>query len=238
MNDSWDVDLVEGQPNMSDGSKVSKESDLETVEDSVEIWDQSRPSTFGFGFEFDDAIETMHDHHKETTVLADARKIDEISRFFRSIVFQVKNYNFFPARAWKNESVTFLDMRADHFDGKGKKRARFEYKLWNALQITRQSPDLYRYVGVIWLSERVIQVNRRLFGDLLRLEKCTSALFNAQGSLPTHGFHELSIKDIQVIGIRTYDDPKDCRFFYRPDGLFRFGSNENDIKGCKYTKPA
>lgn len=153
------------------------------------------------------------------------------------IVLDNEKFMFMPKKSWVSRTIRFNDMRDGHFQGKSSKRVRFEHKLWNALQITKYMPEMYRQIGVIWLNTRVIQVNRMVFGRLLRLGKATSALFNAQGSFPTHGFVELSVREIENMNVKSFGDCSDCRFFHRPDGRFSVLSDETDLDACAYVRP-
>ena len=149
-------------------------------------------------------------------------------------------YNFYPSSVWESREYSFSELCSEHFMMKSNKMVRFQHKLWNALQITRMSPDMYHVVGVLWFSERVVQVNREIFGRLLGLEKATSALFNIQGSFPTHGFREVTLDTalLMTTSRGITEDARACRYFVRPDGLFRVGSSEEEIAACRYQKPA
>lgn len=176
----------------------------------------------------------------QVVVQAPSPDLDEdgARNFIDSMTFKVDEYMFVPKDIWKTEMVNFMDMCTTHFRGKSNKKVKFEHKLWNALQITKTQPMLYPLVGVIWLSDMVIQIDRTHFGALLCLGKSTSALFNSQGSFPTHGFVELSLQELDAMDIRPYSNNySDCRFFHRPDGLFCTSSTEKELSQCTYTKP-
>ena len=163
----------------------------------------------------------------------------EISSYLQSLDFSTKELNLVPKAAWKGERVSFVDMCTNHFLCKSNRRVKFEHKLWNALQVTSLRPDLYPLVGVMWLSDSIIQVSRLTFGRLLGLEKSTSALFNMQGSFPTHGFDELGIEEVRKLAHVNSPSPDfgECRFFVRRDGKFSRFSKEDDVMACIYQKP-
>lgn len=160
--------------------------------------------------------------------------------YLQTLEFSAKELNLYPKRAWTASTVTFIDMYTNHFQCKSNRKVKFEHKLWNALQLTSLRPDLYPLVGVIWLSDSIIQVNRISFGRLLGLEKSTSALFNVQGSFPTHGFDELTLDEVKQTTHVNSPSPdfSECRFFVRKDGLFSRFSPESDVSLCTYTKPS
>ena len=162
-----------------------------------------------------------------------------ISSFLQKLKFSTRSLSLFPKNSWKEEQVSFVDMCGSHFQCKSNRKVKFEHKLWNALQLTSARPDLYPVVGVMWVSDSVIQVNRLVFGRLLGLEKSTSALFNLQGSFPTHGFTELTINEMNGFGDLANPTPdfRDCRFFTRRDGKFSRFSKEADVMACTYKKP-
>ena len=173
-----------------------------------------------------------------TLATADMTSKDLVARIIE-FKFKTSEFTFLPASVWKRPQYTLQEMIAEHFKGKSCRRVRFEHKLWNALQLSEKHPELYFLVGVIWLNESVIQVNRLRFGKLLDLGKSTSALFSKQGSFPTHGFVELSYKQLQALGSAKVlpDSETDVRFFCRPDGRFKRGSTAEDIEFCRYIPP-
>lgn len=154
------------------------------------------------------------------------------------IRFQTKFYSFVPLDAWRKPSYTWFEITV-HFIGKSCRKVRFEHKLWNALQLTLKHPEMYPLIGVIWISDRVIQVNRLKFGKLLDLAKSTSALFSQHGSFPTHGFIELTFRDVQKMPgvVLAPDRDNELRFFMRPDGKFTKGSTPDEIEECRYVAP-
>lgn len=161
------------------------------------------------------------------------------SQLLNSFVFNPCEFNLYPQVVWPDEEVAFTSVSASHFKCKSNRNVKFEHKLWNALQITTRRPDLYPAVGVMWVSDTIIQVNRVIFGNLLGLEKSTSALFNMQGSFPTHGFTELTLDEVRIVaGVKsTTNDFDECRFFVRKDGKFTRHSKEADVMACTYQKP-
>ena len=163
----------------------------------------------------------------------------QFSRMFNNIVFDPKTMIFIPSKIFNKKSYTFTEICEEHFQGRSSKKLRFEYKLWNALQITKVYPSLYIFVGVVWLNDKVIKVHRHYFGNLLKLKRPTSALFTSQGSCPSHGFLELSINELKKdYGIEALpNDFSNCRYFYRPDGTFSSNSTENDVLSCKWIRP-
>jgi hypothetical protein len=149
-----------------------------------------------------------------------------------------KKLRLFPSDRWTKKSYTFGEMVAEHFKQKSNASFRFEHKLWNALQMTIEYPDLYVVVGVKWLNGHVIQVNRVVFGNLLGLRKPTSALFNNQGAFPSHGFVELSLDQVtEQCQVRVLpNESNECRFFVRLDRKFRPDSTEAEVCACRWVQ--
>ena len=165
---------------------------------------------------------------------------DPLQALCNSEIIDPVALQFIPKSTWASWKPTSVQGLHDtYFSRKNSVSRRFEHKLWNALQITTRRPDLYPAVGVMWVSETIIQVNRVIFGKLLGLEKSTSALFNMQGSFPTHGFTELTLDEVRIVaGVKsTTSDFDECRFFVRKDGKFTRHSKEADVMACSYQKP-
>ena len=162
-----------------------------------------------------------------------------LHKMFSKIKFDPKTMIFIPSKIFNRKSYTFSEICEEHFQGRSSKKLRFEYKLWNALQITKVYPSLYVFVGVMWLNDKVIKVHRHYFGNLLKLKRPTSALFNSQGSFPSHGFLELSVDELKrEHGIEAQpDDSSFCRYFYHPNGTFSSNSTEDEVLNCRWIRP-
>ncbi len=164
------------------------------------------------------------------------------SNSFKNFKISPSKLNFFPSQEWKNyqNEISLESLISAYFRASCSSKIHFEHKLWNALQITLYSPQLFSFVGVRWASKTIIQVNQEVFGSFLDLKKVISALFTSKGSFPSHGFIE--IPDIQA---RTelkdkisQNELSECRFFEHRDKLFRIDSNEDEIASIQYEAPS
>jgi hypothetical protein len=99
---------------------------------------------------------------------------------------------FIPASAWDDCEVTFGTLVTDFFQRKNNASCRFVHKLYNALRITTEDPFYFQYVGVQWISDSVMKVDKHIFAQLLGIKSIEGALFHLQGNFPSHGFVELS----------------------------------------------
>ena len=57
---------------------------------------------------------------------------------------------------------------------------------------------MFNVIGVMWISNTILKVHRTIFANLLGITKPTAALFNIQGSFPSHGFVEVDLKDARM----------------------------------------
>ena len=133
-----------------------------------------------------------------------------------------------PTDEWKNqENVCLKSLIESHFRARSTRRLRFEHKLWNALAITKQHPELMSIIGISWETENIIRVTRDIFGALLGLTRPTAALFNPQGSFHSHGFTEVLIDNKE-------DLDRNARFFVHSSGKFNQFSTPEDLLTCKW----
>jgi hypothetical protein len=75
---------------------------------------------------------------------------------------------------------------------------RFLHKLFNALKISEVRPSLYPFVGVQWVTDTILKVDKARFARLLGTKCIDGALFHQQGNFPSHGFAELRIEEARA----------------------------------------
>lgn len=145
-----------------------------------------------------------------------------------------------PTEYWKSSCVPLLKVFTPFFPTRSTKKVRFEHKLWNALVLTRKYPDLLPIIGVSWVSQYIIKVNRVVFGNLLNVTRPSAALFNSQGLLLTHGFREVSKKEAIQSGVdlNLIDnvDESVIRLFTHTERFFGENSKKEDIAKCRWSK--
>jgi hypothetical protein len=79
----------------------------------------------------------------------------------------------------------------DHFQKKSGSNTRFFHKLYNALKISEIDPFYTEYVGVEWVTDRIIKIDKKKFARLLGIRAIEGSLFHRQGNFPSHGFREI-----------------------------------------------
>ena len=158
----------------------------------------------------------------------------------RRFTINPKKLNFIPNGFWPDCEIPFGDIVADFFQRKNNPYSRFHMKLYNALKLTEQRPDLKNLSGVEWVSPTIFIVNKARFARLLGINSINGSLFHKQGNFPTHGFCVPSQQYIiQQIGEKKYDetDSQECVFLFHKNGIFTQHCSEYDLLKCKWGSP-
>jgi len=112
---------------------------------------------------------------------------------------------FVPEATWRGIGcVRFGELIPVHFQRRNNESSRFIFKLYNALRLTEDNPNLFCVVGIRWVSDHVISLDKRVFGQLLGLSPVSveGALLNAQGNFSTHGFVEVTgVEALRHLGV-------------------------------------
>ena len=144
---------------------------------------------------------------------------------------------FLPREIAEDKQFVLSDIIKSYFQIRSTKKVRFEHKLWNALCITKMNPILFRIIGVMWISDNILKVHRSIFANLLGITKPTAALFNIQGSFPSHGFIEVDVKDAskEVSPQQLTDvDGIQIRLFQHEHHLFTSHSGIDELVNCRW----
>lgn len=156
-------------------------------------------------------------------------------------VFNPLELNFLPKELFATQSMTLKYVIENFFHARSTKNLRFEHKLWNALALSTHFPDLIHILGIQWVSNDVLKVNRDRFGSLINVTKPSAALFNNQGSFQTHRFLEVSKHEaihtfnIPPASIEDVDESV-VRLYRHSDGLLRANSQKTDIHSCRWNR--
>jgi hypothetical protein len=110
------------------------------------------------------------------------------------VVFNPRELGFLPLH-WPDGARTFGELYARFFKRKNTSRSRFLHKLFNALKIGEIDPRCREFVGVEWVSDDVLRVNKTKFARLLGIKTIDGSLFHRQGNFPSHGFVELTMAE-------------------------------------------
>jgi hypothetical protein len=156
-----------------------------------------------------------------------------------TVTFHPCELRFVPTFFWGSGGYTFGKLVRDFFQRKNSANTRFLHKLYNALKIAEFDPYYADFVGVQWLNEKVIRVNKRRFARLIGIKAIDGALFHQQGNFPTHGFVELGPANSGPYVAR--DDLKgidfdDIRLFAHSTGDFLRSSTPAVFEKCPWVK--
>lgn len=139
---------------------------------------------------------------------------------------------FIPSNFWRDEDKTFGQMYLEFFRRKNNSNCRFPHKLYNALLLTELFSGFERIVGVEWVNDHIIKVDRCGFAKLLGIRSIDGSLFHQQGNFPTHGFVE--VDPAMTKSLFPNFDFQRYRLIEHKGGVFVKGCTELDINQCKW----
>lgn len=183
-----------------------------------------------------------NDYNLNNNILKNDEKSEIISNFpsiYRddyypgSILVNPFIYGFLPPERAENRDMTISEIIQKHFQVRSTKKIRFEHKLWNALCITKKHPNLFSVFGIIWISNTILKVHRTIFANLLGITRPTAALFNIQGSFPSHGFIEIEPSKLKDLNINEIDGVH-IRLLTHSSGLFTADSGIDTLVNCRW----
>jgi hypothetical protein len=144
---------------------------------------------------------------------------------------------FIPGRFWQNQDLTFGHLVQDFFQRKNNANSRFSHKLYNALKITLEDPFYIEFIGVEWVTDRVLKIDKHVFARLLGIKIIDGSLFHQQGNFPSHGFVELAEKNAlqwvtpEILAGVDFDN---VRLLVHQEGIVTRNCTEEDIDKCKW----
>ena len=155
-----------------------------------------------------------------------------------AVKFNPVRLGFIPTKFWnEDKDWTFGQLVEDFFQKKNNANSRFSHKLYNALKISTSDPFYAVYIGVEWLTERVLKVDKWVFARLLGIKTIDGSLFHQQGNFPSHGFVELSQVEARRL-VAEEDladvDYENVRLLVHQPGIFTRDCTEQDIERCKW----
>jgi hypothetical protein len=98
---------------------------------------------------------------------------------------------FVPRSEWPPQVFALWDLRQMYFTRRNGPGRRFDFKLYNALCITKMFPSAYYFIGAIWLSQMVMKIHSHTFAHLLGIHAVQGGLFHKQGNFSRHGFQQV-----------------------------------------------
>ncbi|OHT10079.1 hypothetical protein TRFO_20815 [Tritrichomonas foetus] len=191
-----------------------------------------------FDKHFKDQVKTEEGtERKDNSQKADFLNIPTVERFESAIVDKAlflnpKKINFIPASYWSDKEITFGDVVSDFFQRKNNSHCRFIHKLYNAVKLTEYDSKFIPFVGIQWVNEYVLRINRAVFAKLLGIKAIEGSLFHQQGNFPSHGFVELEPADVRKM-FPDFDFSID-RLLMHHDRIFVRGCNEEEVIFCKW----
>lgn len=99
-------------------------------------------------------------------------------------------------------------------------------------------PPYPALVGIQWIDEHVLKVNKHSFARLFGIKTIDGSLFHQQGNFPSHGFRE--INPLDVSNLFDHDliadvDGENVRLLTHSAGIFTRSSRESDLVECKWS---
>ncbi|OHT12718.1 hypothetical protein TRFO_17332 [Tritrichomonas foetus] len=143
-----------------------------------------------------------------------------------------------PPNLWEDRNMTFGECVSEFFQRKNNANSRFSHKLFNALRLSEFNPIYTPFVGVKWLNENILRVDKRAFARLLGIKSIDGSLFHQQGNFPSHGFFEIGAGDVNRYCPPGLDltgvDFENVRLLVHTENLFKRGCTEADIEHCRW----
>ena len=161
----------------------------------------------------------------------------QVSYSLQDTVIDVKLLKLYPSDIWSSQTLTIQQLVEQFFRKRSSKKMPFQYKLYNALQITAQYPELVSILGIQWITFNIFKIYRVKFAQLLGVGSINGALFNKQGSLPTHGFIQINPQTLAGLpGIEDVDNDS-VRLFKHNTNYFHLNSTELELQRCRWQDP-
>ena len=144
-----------------------------------------------------------------------------------------RKMGFIPERTFPDREVPFRTIVQDFFQRKNHSSCRFIHKLYNAQRLVECDPKFVSIVGVSWVTDKILKINREVFARLLMVKAVEGSLFNKQGNFPSHGFCEVE-PEVARSMFPDFDFSLERLLVHR-DGIFVRGCTENTVTLCKWT---
>ncbi|KAK8878324.1 hypothetical protein M9Y10_005090 [Tritrichomonas musculus] len=150
----------------------------------------------------------------------------------KSLIINPKKMGFIPSSFWTDKEILFSDVVSDFFQRKNNSNCRFIHKLYNALRMVEFDSKFIPIVGIQWINDSILRINRIVIAKLLRIKAIEGSLFHQQGNFPSHGFVELEPADVRKI-YPNFDFSID-RLLTHKDHIFVKGCTEEEVLKCKW----
>jgi hypothetical protein len=155
-----------------------------------------------------------------------------------SVKFDAVKLGLLPLNVSATQEITFGALAYGFFQKKNTLAVRFPHKLFNALKLVESDPFYADFVGVEWVNETVLKVNKRVFARLLGIKTIDGSLFHQQGNFRSHGFAELGVHEARAC-LSEADladvDFDEVRLLVHQTGAFTRSSRGDQVEHCKWT---
>ena len=152
----------------------------------------------------------------------------------KEFVVRPRDLGLLPTSYWVESELTFGELLEKFFHKRNSIHARFSYKLFDALTLVEKFPELFAMVGVKWVTEKVLKVDKLVFGRLLGIQALDGALFHKQGNFPTHGFVQLAADERRELGVGDGEDIERFHYLQHASGVFVRSATEDSVMHCKW----
>lgn len=137
-------------------------------------------------------VTTMHPNHSFDAILVKPACSTQANKFDpTSNLIEPQSLGLVPHVEWYSQPMSLKDIQVAYFMKRNGAARQFDFKLYNALRITKMYPNAYNYVGVAWVGENVFKVNAEKICKFFGLNMTESLLFHKQGIFKVHGFEEI-----------------------------------------------
>lgn len=156
----------------------------------------------------------------------------EAAMLDKTLIINPKKMGFIPSSFWTDKDILFSEIVSDFFQRKNNSNCRFIHKLYNALKMVEYDKKFIPIVGIQWINDSILRINRAVIAQLLRIKAIEGSLFHQQGNFPSHGFVELEPADVRKL-FPNFDFSID-RLLSHKDHIFVKGCTEEEVLKCKW----
>jgi hypothetical protein len=89
-----------------------------------------------------------------------------------------KTLKFLPYEAWSSDDILFGVLVSSFFQIRNSMHCKFPFKLCNALLLTNAFPEIFRFIGVRWVTNDILLADSPIFAKLLGVKAVDGSLFH------------------------------------------------------------
>lgn len=129
---------------------------------------------------------------------------------------------------WNPQKISLNELKKRYFQKQSGSSRQFDIKVYNALQIVKEFPGAYRYIGALWLTDTYFKVDAGTFAKLLGISDTEGDMFHSNGYFALHSFRFVSKSDMLNMypGLANIEDVDDEKVMIFTDGLGRFSRSK------------